>query len=448
MGFEVSSCDACLFKRTNHLGTCFVTTYVDDNLCIGDAAAIKATVEEIPTHGLNVTTTDKLDDYLSCEVILNKARDTAWVGQPHMVKKIVKKFGDAVKGMKKYQVPGTPGFGLVLAKEEEDKVDKEKQSLYRTGVGMLLYLIKHSRPDISNAVRELSKCLSGPNEAAYKEMMRVIKYVIDTPDVGLRLHPVKSDEWFIKVYSDSDWAGDKDSRKSVSGYMIFLCGALVCWRSKSQTAISLSSSEAEMYALTEAVKEIPFIVQVLLFMNVKIKLPVDVKVDNMGAIYMSENSAPSARTRHADLRQKFTSDLQEKGLIKIDFVRSEDNTSDILTKNVSVDLFEKHIKHMVMNKSEVESKKPSSLVRKGVEGITIPEVPEVTLLQQNSPKAADKEIRAAGKDPVPDGTFPGAPMRTVQVQNRDPEPTVLQNKYPEPPYPEPKDIHSSGSSPG
>jgi hypothetical protein len=99
-------------------------------------------------------------------------------------------------------------------------------------------------------------------------------------------------------------------------------------------------------------------------MNAKIKLPVEVKVDNMGAIYISENSMPSARTRHADLRQKFTSNLQEKGLIKIDFVKSEENTSDIMTKNVTVELFEKHVQGLVIDKSEVDGDMSSS--RKGV----------------------------------------------------------------------------------
>jgi hypothetical protein len=79
---------------------------------------------------------------------------------------------------------------------------------------------------------------------------------------------------------------------------------------------------------------------------------------------MSENSRPSARTRHADLRTKFTADLQEKGLIKIDFVKSEDNTSDIMTKNVTVELFEKHISGLIMNKNEIEI--DSSDDRKGV----------------------------------------------------------------------------------
>jgi hypothetical protein len=306
-----------------------------------------------------------------------------------MVKKLQQKFGEMVKGMSNYQVPGSPGQGLVLAKDPESVIDQERHALYRTGVGSLLYCTKHSRPEISNAVRELSKCLSAPNEAAFKEMLRVIKFVLDTSTVGLKLQPVFCDEWFVKVYSDSDWARDKDTRKSVTGFFIFVNGALVGWRSKSQHCISLSSSEAEMYALTEAIKEVPFLIQLLLFIDVKVKLPVQVKVDNMGAIYMSENSTPSARTRHADIRQKFTADLQDKGLVKVDFVKSEDNTSDILTKNVSVDLFKYHTKHIVMDKSEVDGKAYKSSVRKGVGKITDSLSPSLTPVKVEAPEVLD-----------------------------------------------------------
>ena len=209
---------------------------------------------------------------------------------------------------------------------------------------MLLFLIKHSRPDICNAVRELSKCLDGPNEAAYKEMLRVVKYVMDTKDRGLKIAPTGEElEWELIVFSDSDWAGDKDNRRSVGGYMIFLNGVLIAWRSKLQKVVSLSSAEAEFYACAEAVKEVPFIVQILRFLGVEVKTPVEVKVDNVGAIYMSQNQASSTRTRHMDTRWFYVNDLQDDGLIIVKFVRSEDNVSDVATKNVSADTMEKHI---------------------------------------------------------------------------------------------------------
>ena len=92
---------------------------------------------------------------------------------------------------------------------------------------MLLYLVKHSRPDIAIATRELSKSMDGATEVGYKELLRVIKYVLDTEDYGLKLEPKRNSEmWSIKAYSDSDWAGDKQSRISVAGYALYF----VEWR--------------------------------------------------------------------------------------------------------------------------------------------------------------------------------------------------------------------------
>jgi hypothetical protein len=84
--------------------------------------------------------------------------------------------------------------------------------------------------------------------------------------------------------SDSDWSGDKDDRKSIGGYMLFVNGILVGWRSKKPKVVSLSSSKAEFYALAEAVKEIPFIIQLLTFPGVPVETPMTVHVDNIGAM--------------------------------------------------------------------------------------------------------------------------------------------------------------------
>ena len=93
-------------------------------------AAIKAVTKEVPQHGLQVTVTKKLDDYLSCELQVNAAQYTAWLGQPHMVKKIKKVFGEMTSNMMKYQTPGTPNHGLILAKDQKDKLDPERHSLF------------------------------------------------------------------------------------------------------------------------------------------------------------------------------------------------------------------------------------------------------------------------------------------------------------------------------
>ena len=144
--------------------------------------------------------------------------------------------------------------------------------MYRSGVGMLLYLVKHSRPDIANCVRELSKVLHGSTEASYKEMLRVIKYVLDIKAMGLKIWPtlIKNEPWKISVFTDSDYAGDPVTRRSVSGYVIYVHNVPICWRSKAQRSVTLSSTEAEWVALSEAVKEVIFLIQLCNSMKIKI----------------------------------------------------------------------------------------------------------------------------------------------------------------------------------
>ena len=127
----------------------------------------------------------------------------------------------------------------------------------------------------------------------------------------------------------------------VGCYIILVNGVPVAWRAKSQKCVSLSSSEAEFYACVEAVKEVPFIAQILVFMGVNVRLPVDVRIDNVGAMFMSENVTSTPRTRHMDARYWWITDLQESGLIKVSFVPTKDNLSDIGTKNVTGDVFDR-----------------------------------------------------------------------------------------------------------
>ena len=354
LGFEQCQADPCLFKRKDETEVCFILIYVDDNLMVGNTESMNKVLQELSQTEFSYTVELNLKDYLSCEV--RRKGLTAWLGQPHMIKKLEKVFSEEVKNRQVYKTPGTPGHRIAKPKEGEAMIEPEKQSRYRTGTGMLMFLIKHSRPDIMNSVRELTKVLGKATIGAYREMQRVIKYVLDTKQKGLKIEPKlsKNGKWFIEAYSDSDWAGDPDDRKSVGSFVIFVCGVPVIWRSKSHKCVSLSSSEAEFYACAETVKEIPFVAQLLLFLDVEVELPVNVWVDNVGAIFMSENVTSSTRTRHMDTRWWFVTNWQEEGLVKVQFVRTANNISDIGTKNVNVDTFERHQVKLLKDKPDEE----------------------------------------------------------------------------------------------
>ena len=119
-------------------------------------------------------------------------------------------------------------------------------------------------------------------------------------------------------------------------------------------SVALSSGEAEYVALSEAAKEVKFIYQVLRSMGVKVKLPIIVRVDNIGAIFMAENVAVSQRTKHVDVRYRFVQEFVMDGFLKIIFVRTGDNDADIFTKNLGGDLHEKHRDKMVIPKGSVD----------------------------------------------------------------------------------------------
>jgi hypothetical protein len=109
----------------------------------------------------------------------------------YQLKKIVNTYEDLVKGCQSYKTPGIPNQGIVPPGKEDPKISDEEQGIYRSVVGSLLHLVKHSRPDIANTVRELAKCMDGASPAAYKEMKRLLKFLIDTKTYGLKIYPFK-----------------------------------------------------------------------------------------------------------------------------------------------------------------------------------------------------------------------------------------------------------------
>jgi len=358
IGFTGGTIDPCLMMRKNQHGIVYIAIYVDDCLLLGDKKAIEKVVEDVKKEGLNVKIEESMGDYLSCNIKFNKDKTKAWLGQPHQLKKLESTFGKLVEGMPKYKTPGTPNMNVMRPEKEDDEVvSEEHQKLYRSGVGMLLYLVKHSRPDIANVTRELSKCMDKATPEAFKELKRAIKFVLDTKNYGLKIEP-KADPkalvWNMVCYCDSDYAGDRATQKSVSGFILFLMGVAILWRSKAQQSVTLSSSEAEYVSLSEAAKDVKFVYQILQTMNIKVKTPIVVRVDNVGAIFMSENIATTGRAKHVDIRYRFVNEMVGEEFLKIVFVKTKENYADGLTKNVTGEIYDVHVEEYISDKSKLD----------------------------------------------------------------------------------------------
>jgi len=268
------------------------------------------------------------------------------------LKHLRENFANLIEESRSFNTPAGPKTVIMRPQEGDPLISDEDQSRYHSGVGMLLYLVKHSRPDIANAVRELSKVGDGATEGHWKALKRTIKYVIDTAHHGLKIKPKQSNELFnLEGISDSEYAGNKDTRISVYGYILYFCGAPISWKSKSGKSVTLSSTEAEYFAMSEIAKEAIYAKQLIESMGIIIQLPIIIRVDNVGAIYIANNYTMSQATKHIDIRNHFVREFIEDGILKVIFIKSDDNDADIFTKNTTEELF---IKHSTKNVESIE----------------------------------------------------------------------------------------------
>jgi hypothetical protein len=143
--------------------------------------------------------------FVGCHIIENKEKATIYIHQPKLIKHLEEEFGSHVTTGEVNITPGAPKYVVMRPEKCDLLLIPEQQTKYRSGVGMLLYLVKHSRPDISNAVRELTKVLYGATPAHWKAMLRVFKYVIGTKMLALKRKPnfSKDNKIHIEAYSDS-----------------------------------------------------------------------------------------------------------------------------------------------------------------------------------------------------------------------------------------------------
>ena len=360
-GCQVSPADPCMLFKENELGVCIIIMYVDDMLIIGKNEQIQDFASKIQKE-FSVKIQHNLTDYLGCEFHMNKERTRGWLGQPSIIKSLEQKFGDRAMKERLSLTPGTPRFTARRFENLEDKVNSEDHETYRSGVGTLLYLTKHTRPDICNPVRELSKTMDARVPVHLKEMYKVIRHVLSTKGYGVKFE-IRKDmiKWALKALSDCDFASDKETRISIFG--IYFCGIPIAWRSKGMKSLVLSTTEAEYMALSEVVKELKFIVQLLQTMNIEVELPITMHVDNVGAIWLSNNRTTSDRTKHIDIRTSFVIEYQEDGKIIIKFVKSEETEADIFTKNTTNVMFQNHQKKLVWDKTNVDNEMKQELTQ-------------------------------------------------------------------------------------
>ena len=161
-----------------------------------------------------------------------------------------------------------------------------------------MYLAVSTRPDIAKAVSNVSKFLHCPGILHWQAVKRILRYLKGTIDFKLRLGgraPLR-----LEAYTDADWGGDLDSRKSTTGYVIYLGDSVISWKSRLQPTVAKSTTEAEYMALTEVISEVLYLIPILDCMGYKPAEAINIHEDNQGAIAISKNAINHARSKHIE----------------------------------------------------------------------------------------------------------------------------------------------------
>ena len=210
------------------------------------------------------------------------------------------------------------------------------RSEYRQLAGALQWLTL-TRPDIAHAVQQICLHKHDPREGHLALVKRVLRYIQGTSDHGLHLPASRSLD--IVAYSDTDWAGCPDTRRSTSGYCIYLGDALVSWSSKRQPTVSRSRAEAEYRAIANAVSECCWLRQLLGELSVAVEKATVVCCDNISSVYMASNPVHHRRTKHIELDIHFVHEKVAVGDVRVLHVPTGQQFADIMTKGLPSSVF-------------------------------------------------------------------------------------------------------------
>jgi hypothetical protein len=329
--FEKCFCEHTLFVKCDEKGSILiVSVYVDDLIYTGNDELMMRSFKRSMKEMFAMTDLGKMMYFLGIEVTQNE--QGIFIAQQKYGSEILKRFGMSdCNGVCSPIVPGCK-----LTKDEAGKASNA--TLYKQMIGCLMYMLA-TRPDMAFSVCLTARYMERPTEMHVAAVKRILRYLKGTLDHGMLYKPRTGNELILEGWSDSDYAGDYDDRKSTSGYVFTMNGVAVSWSSKKQPIVTLSTTEAEFVSAASCACQCIWLRNVLKHIHVKQSGCTFINCDNSSSIKLSKNPILHGRCKHIDVRYYFLRDLCKDGVIELKYCKSQDQLADIMTKALKIESF-------------------------------------------------------------------------------------------------------------
>lgn len=341
-GFHRSSYDHTFFIKREGEKCIMVSIYVDDLIFAGNDELLLEEFKLSMKQEFEMTDLGLMRFFLGVEI--RQSSKGIHLCQKKYAHEVLERF--EMSNCNPVKNPIVPG--AKLSKEEDgEEVDG---TLYKQMVGCLVYLTV-TRPDMMYVVCLISWFMAKPREKHMLAAKRALRYLKGTMELGVFYK--RGSELEVIAYTDSDYAGDVEDRKSTSGYVFLLNGAAVCWSSRKQEVVTLSSTEAEYVAATSCACHCVWIKGVMEQNFMEQNKCMEINCDNTSSIKLSKNPVMHRRTKHIDVRYHYLRDLTNQEVVKLVFCGTEEQVADIMTKPVKLETFIKLRSLLGMQTQEV-----------------------------------------------------------------------------------------------
>jgi hypothetical protein len=351
MGFQQAAADKCLYVFRENDAVIYLLVYVDDLLFASNDDDLTAQVKSELCSEYKMTDLGILRSFLGMRIIQNEETGCITVDQENFARSILETAH--MDECKSVSTPTGEKLTQNMCPTSQEEKDFMAKIPYRQVVGKLIYLMTGTRPDIAYAVGEVSKFCANPGRSHWTAVKRILRYLRGTVDRGITFSRRGNSN--LIGFCDADWAGDKDTRRSTTGYIFQLANGPISWKSKRQPTVALSTCEAEYMACAAAVQEA---IWLRLLMNDLDMVQGDATVihnDNQGTIALSKDPVYHARSKHIDIRHHFVQERVAAGDIVLRYMPSTEMPADMLTKALDKTLFER-LRQVLMNSQDNQRK--------------------------------------------------------------------------------------------